>query len=283
MYKEKENCIFISANKSFLPLLKMCLSSISENYPNHPDIILCHTDFTESDLHGIAKITDRVIPIPNILETYGIWPIMAHLPRDIDPSVFYARFLIRKWWIFNNYNNVLHLDADTLVMKDLSHLMDDNRFYIVEDVYVGDDNIFRNKYDSQLLKKLTDDSIVIGNKACNGWIFLVPFKYRTKKYYDDIMYLLWSYSNHIKRADQSILNIWLYRNNITIQKDFKYNFQHRLLLNPLNDKILRNAHIIHFNGVPERYRAICMRIFLELTKDVEYIVEYRKYYNTLDK
>jgi hypothetical protein len=72
MNKKKENCIFISANRSFLKLLKICLFSISQNYPNHPDILLCHTDFTENDLQEIDKITDRIIPISNTLEAHEI-------------------------------------------------------------------------------------------------------------------------------------------------------------------------------------------------------------------
>jgi hypothetical protein len=52
--------------------LKICLFSISQNYPNHPDILLCYTDFTENDLQEIDKITDRIIPIPNTLEAHEI-------------------------------------------------------------------------------------------------------------------------------------------------------------------------------------------------------------------
>lgn len=281
MDKKKENCVFISANRSFLPLLKICLSSISQNYPNHPDIILCHTDFTENDLQGIDKIADRIIPIQNTLEAHEMWPIMDHLPRDIDPSVFYARFLIRKWWIFDNYNNVLHLDADVLVIKDLDMLMHYDNFFVVQEAYLGDDKIFKNHNDPHLLKQLTEDSITIWNIAINGWIFLVPPMYRTEKYHQELVYLLSSYKSYIQRADQSIINTRIYKNNLPIQKDFNYNFQHRLLLNPLYDDCLLNVHIVHFNWIDEKYRVQCMKKMLYLSKTQDYIEKYRTYYNAL--
>lgn len=281
MNKKKENCIFISANRSFLKLLKICLFSISQNYPNHPDILLCHTDFTENDLQEIDKITDRIIPISNTLEAHEIWPIMSHLPTDLDSRVFYARFLIRKWWIFDNYQNVLHLDADVLVVKNLDILMHYDEFFVVQESYAGDDKIFKDHNDPRLLQQLKKDAITIWNVAINGWIFLVPPIYRTQKHHQELMYLLSSYKSYIQRADQSIINTRIYKNNIPIQKDFNYNFQHRLLLQPLYDNWLVNAHIIHFNWINEKFRINCMKKMLHLSKTQDYPEKYRIYYYDL--
>lgn len=279
MDKKKKNCIFISANKSFLELLKICLSSISQNYPNHPDIVLCHTDFTNTDLQELSAIASRIIPIQNTLAPFEIWPIMSHLPNDTDPKTFYARFLIRKWWIFEGYENVLHLDADTLVLKDLDALMDRDDFYVVKEAYTGDDKIFKLHSDPDLLKQLDQDDIVIWDMAINGGVFLVPREYRKKKYYDELISLLSSYRPYIQRADQSILNIRMYKNHLPIQTQFDYNFQHRLVENPVYDSLISDAHILHFNGVDNKHRKLCMEKFLDIYTTDNDIQQYRAYYN----
>lgn len=281
MDKKKKNCIFISANKSFLELLKICLFSISQNYSNHPDIILCHTDFTNIDLQELSAIASRIIPIQNTLDSFEIWPIMSHLPNDTDPKTFYARFLIRKWWIFEGYENVLHLDADTLVLKDLDALMDRDDFYVVKEAYTGDDKIFKLHSDPDLLRQLDQDGIVIWDMAINGGVFLVPREYRKKKYYDELISLLSSYRPYIQRADQSILNIRMYKNHLPIQTQFDYNFQHRLVENQVYDWLISDAHILHFNGVDNKYRKLCMEKFLDIYHSDNYIKKYRSYYNLL--
>lgn len=279
MHKEKRNCIFISANKSFLKLLKICLYSISQNYSDHPDIVLCHTNLTTTDLQELNAITSRIVPIQNTLDPFEIWPIMSHLPNDTDPKTFYARFLIRKWWIFDNYDNVLHLDADTLVLKNLNEFMARDDFYVVKEAYMGDDKIFKLHNDPNLLKQLDQDNIIIWDIAINGWVFLVPPKYRKKEHYDQLLSLLYSYKPYIQRADQSVLNIRVYKNNIPIQTKFDYNFQHRLVENPAYDWLILDAHILHFNGVSDKYRLSCMQTFLEIYPSDNYMKRYRAYYN----
>ncbi len=277
----KPNGIFISINRNFLETLKVCLLSILQNYPNHPDIILCHTDLIQKELRELLQITEKIIPIKNNLEPQEIWPIMWHLPVSIDPKVFYARFLLRKWGIFNNYNNILHLDADTLVVGNLDQLMSKNIFYAIEEAYQGEDKIFKDHNDIQLQKQLYRDNLVIGNKASNGGVFLLPPEYRTPEHYHDIISLLSWYAPYIKRADQSILNIRMYKNNIPIQKDFTYNFQHRLLEHAKNNAIADKASIIHFNGVSDIYRLDCMKKYLFLSQNNKWADMYREYFNSL--
>lgn len=280
---EKENCIFISINKNFLNHLRLCLLSIKINFPNYPDIILYHTDLNDNDIISLYKISNKIIPIKNNLKDEESGPIMNHLKNINDHSVFYARFQIWNNPIFKNYNNVLHLDADTIVLNDLSELMNNRDFYIMQDVYEGEDKIFNNNTDINLLKCLKKDKINIWNLACNGWIFLVPQKYRTVQFYKQLMKILNNYKNYIKWADQSVLNVRLYKNNISIQKDLKYNYQHRLLLKSELKKDKHKIWIVHFNGISDLYRIKCMERFLNLSlEDWDLFEKYLSYFNWLN-
>ncbi len=278
-------CIFFSANKAFLSCLKICLKSIVHNYWSHPDIIICYTDFSLWDLQNLQKIYDGIIFIKNDLTKYEIWPVMKHLPKEIDPKVFYARFLLWRHKIFDNYEKILHLDADIIVTKPLDELFSIDDFLMIKESYQWEDQIFISIENEALQKKLFDDWIVIKNTAGNAWVFLLPSRYRNENYYNQLMWILHKYNTYIKRADQSIINIRMYLNNLEISSQFEYNFQHRFIVDWNHDKILRNAKIIHFNGIADKFRILCMKFFYNLILKWKhsYPWDYRKFYNDLTK
>ncbi len=271
----------MSTNQSFFDTIKISLFSILKNYPEHSDIIICHTDLTKKQIQDLLWISEKIRIIENNLNKDNVWPIMWHLSKKIDPRVFYARFLMRTSDVFKEYNNILHLDADTLVMNNLDNLMNFDEFYTVQEAYQWDDKIFKNHHDENLIKKLEEDKILINWEASNAWIFLLPKKYRTQLNYDYLIYLLSSYKEYIKWADQSILNIWAYKNNIPIQKEFKYNFQHRILMKEENIELIKDASIIHFNWVDSNYRPSCMKKLLNLWGNDDFLEKYKMYYNQI--
>ncbi|MEI7477260.1 MAG: hypothetical protein WCJ81_01620 [bacterium] len=60
---------------------------------------------------------------------------MDHLPAHIDPKVFYARLLIRRHLLFRRYDNILHLDADTIILKNCENIFEKTSFYIEQEAY----------------------------------------------------------------------------------------------------------------------------------------------------
>jgi len=96
---------------------------------------------------------------------------MGHLSKLIDPKVFYARLLIWKLPLFSQYDAVLHLDADTLVLQDLSKLFQKKEFYIEKECYNWEDSLFYNKHDSELLKLIISDWLIIPKsfQPWNAW------------------------------------------------------------------------------------------------------------------
>ena len=277
MGKKRGNCIFISVNKSFLKILKLCLLSISKNYKNHPDIVICHTDLTLKDVKELMQITDKIMAFQNVLNTHEIWPIMSHLPNDIDPRVFYARFLIWRLPIFQKYTSVLHLDADTIVLKDCTDVFDKQEFYIEKETYVWNDALFIDHNDQLLLEQIYKDGLRLNNEIWNAGVFMIPGKYITASIYDELMQVLDQYKNYIKRADQSIINIRLQKKSIPISHHDIYNFQHRALMKARASFLLRHS-IVHFNGVPDPYRVFFMKLLLLLPISFLWISLYKFFY-----
>ena len=282
MIWNKQNCIFISVNQNFIDPLKICLYSLKENYPQHPPIIIYHTNLSEAQIQDLLIIEPNCFFLKNTFKKREIGPIMDHLPAWTDPKVFYARLALRREKVFKGYNNILHLDVDTVVLKNLDDLFQQHTFYIIKEAYTWECSIFRNHYDENLLYQLKKDNILLWDWAYNWWVFLLPANLRDKKQYHSLVRILQTYKKFIKRADQSVLNIRLYKNSFLGNHDFKYNYQHRLLMNEQYDTQLKNASIIHFNWVHYSIRSACMQKLLEIANDKKNIgIKYRQFYDSL--
>lgn len=281
------NCIFISCNKSFVNILVLCLQSITKNYPTHWDIIICHTDLTHKEKLILSKFK-KIIFLKNTIKEYEIGPIMWHLPKETDPKVFYARFLLWREKIFDKYDNILHLDADTIIMKNIDELLQWNNFIITKEIYEWDDSIFKNNNDKQLEKQLFKDNIKINNSlTANCWVFILPKKYRNPFFYNQLMYILKKYYYYIKRADQSIINIWIAYNKLTIRKTFNLNFQHRIILQSNKQETwFKDTYILHFNGIDNNLRFDLMSYWLKIKNKNFYskrtIDKYLQFYNYIN-
>lgn len=277
---KSQNCIFISVDSRFLSILTVCLSSIAKNYPNHPDVIICHTNLREKDINRLKSILP-LTEIHNTLRSPEIGPIMKHLPKYLDPKVFYARLLIWRDPIFQNYNNILYLDADTLVLDDCDAIFLHHQFYIVKESYTWDDQIFINNKEYQLLHLAQRDDINIEGIAWNAGVFMLPKKYNTQEVFHELLTILSQYSKFIKWADQSVFAIWLMKRWFSPSKNTMYNFQHRLVVDPKFDHDFAKAKIIHFNGIPTLYRLFCMRLGSYLFSSKIWRKIYRQVYHIL--
>lgn len=273
-----KNCIFFSCDRSFFPMLELCLESLYKNYNWNYDIVICHTDFGEYEQRRLFKYKNIVF-LKNNLPKNKIGPIMGHLSSSIDPKVFYARFLIWELDFFQQYDKILHLDADMLVIKDLNELFSSDDFFIVKEVYEWNDSIFLNELG---ISKLERNWIYMNFKyTANCWMFLVPKKNRTVAIYDEFIKILEIYKEDIKRGDQSIINIRIANNNITISSNFSYNFQHRLLLDINFHDQFKDAKIIHFNGIDYQNRLKLMDFFLANAHDEKILKKYLHFYDQL--
>ncbi len=254
-----KNAIFLSLDKLFVNNALLCLLSIQKNFKGHPDIIICHTNLGEDEKILLCSCCENITFIENDLTDEDVWPIMSHL-KNTDPRVFYARFLLWKDERFNKYENILHLDCDTLVLQNLDELLSYDQFFMVQEWYDGDDQIFYDYKDPQLIWMLDEDGIHLCKHSGNAWVFLLPKVYRSTNFYEEILNIKQRYKKYIKRADQSIINLWCYKHWWNVSEDYSYNYQHRLI----NDKTdFSTIKIVHFNWISGKYRNECMNYFLE--------------------
>lgn len=253
----RPHVIFASLNRRFVPYAEMLLKTLRRTNPDHPEVHFYHTDL---DAHARRKLerAGRVKTVACAFDDFKAGPAMAsHDQALADPRISYARFLI---WTqrFDAYETVLHLDTDLLILGSIQELFETRDFLIFPETYEGEDAVFYDPRDPELVSRLAEDGIQNLPQAANAGVFAVPRAFRTPENCELLTNLIDRYGKFIKWSDQSILNLWMARRGLRVTDDLRFNFQHRLLARA-TPRDLRNTRIIHLNGVDLRYRLFLMR------------------------
>ena len=264
------NAIYITSDRKFLHYTIALINSIFENYSKHPKIIL--------HLHSNVNLVENefLLHIPSLEIIQDVNPLsektfQKKVTRKFNSIEFletkYASF---KLWSeeYRDYNRILFLDADMLVLKPLGELFKKSTFFIVDALNQKTTRILNSgSRKSQLLgvrkRKLLLDGIRLNNPSANSGVFLLPPQCRNNKEYQQLLQLNKRYKN-FAWSDQSIVNLWMLKNNIEPSLDFRFNFQARFneLLRNGNDSVAilndnlresieeakKDIHILHFNG-----------------------------------
>lgn len=264
--KRKRPAIFISIDSKFESHWEYFNASLAVNWPDHPDVLVALHDRNGALEEKIRATNRYTILDSDILKNSKSGPVMKHLEGKVNAEAFYARLIL---WsdIFQDYDTILHLDVDTLVLAPLDKLIQSDNFLIAEDLYEGSNYLFNDHTSDELNKLLSEDGISIPARQANAGVFCIPKRYRSKKSFLEIMHLLNRYKDHLRWADQSLINIWMLKNQIPIAESPVWNFQARRFYQtnfPFN-----SIKLLHFNGVPDPIRIDLMEAVLAVVKDNE--------------
>jgi lipopolysaccharide biosynthesis glycosyltransferase len=245
------NAIFMLSDHAFFKYAKACLNSIRANYPNHPEVIFCYDGDTPEDLTFLNRF-----PRLTVMKYFEDREFVNGLPlfRAVNTPKVYFRYNL---WsgMFDDYDSILHLDVDTLILGSLDEMFDD-RFYIVSNndsvsiAPVHDwDGVFTN-IDSEIASMLRDDGLffnisVYPPNMANAGVFVIPKRYRTPHNLDRLRYLTKRYAKYLQFADQSGISLWCADQQISYRYDFRFNL--KLPFYRHNGKYLNHGHS---HGVP---------------------------------
>lgn len=236
------NAIFIVTDKNYFKYTRACINSIKVNWPNHPEIIISYkTDkIEEEDFNFLRK---NKITIKTYYSESGEFSL-----GPVNNDIIYQKFELWNDPYFDNFDNILHLDSDVLVLKPLDDLMKTDEFYIVSNVEkVPHINVFGNIVSKELYDLCNEYYIDDNIQMVNAGVFVIPKKYRSEMYCDKLFELGRTFNDHIKYADQSIISIWCNFFNIPISPILFNNFQSTLSSICCYDWRLIN--ILHFSGI----------------------------------
>ncbi|PZR16213.1 MAG: hypothetical protein DI539_17825 [Flavobacterium psychrophilum] len=242
-----KNCIFITFDDRYVVYAKACIASLRENYPNHPPVLIKYNG-------NIKQVIDYFSSIPNV--SLLDFKVDDQYLKSLNPGVIgsymiYVRLIL--WTeLFNEYDNLIYLDCDTIITKPFDEIVDSIDFFVVADN--DTQGVFKDefKHDRELSELLAEDQInfdLINTSMINSGMFVLPRKYRTIEHVEQLRTISDRYDKYIMHSDQSVLSIWVYLNRIPISKDFKYNFQTQFVFMPFFHVFdLESIKIMHFSA-----------------------------------
>ena len=219
------NAIFLTFDDHYFSYAKVCLISLEKNYTDHPEVLIFYDGNKSSIINFLQGLSKVSIYKPE-------YDFMNFNGLDLGPigsKKVYFRFIL---WTekFKDYDSILHLDVDTIILKPFPELFNKTDFFCVNDFTPLNLSIFKNKFsNSKLLKTILKiDGINLKPteiEMLNAGVFLIPKKFRTKAQFDKLVDISRKYNKYIQFADQSVIAIWCKINNIKITDDVIYNFQ----------------------------------------------------------
>ncbi len=219
------HAIFLVFDDAYCQPAIACLKSIEANYPGHPRILACYDGNDDAVLAFLASVRnlERVPYEPDDARLEGI-----SLGVVNSPKVFYR---YRLWSErFDAYDDILHLDVDTLVLKPLDALFGRDAFFAVSDHSNPGYRVLRSeaRHDPQLVQRLAEDQLFFPDgqdEMINAGVFVIPKRYRNRAQYEKLWELTRRYNDYLLFADQSAISLWCHYNQIPIATDYRFNFQ----------------------------------------------------------
>ncbi len=238
------------------------IGSILRNWPEYPELVVFHSDLSSESVEFLDSVprTRRVdLSVPGQM----VGPAM-HETLESKAELFYARFLI--WGeAFDEYDRVLYLDVDGLVLNSLDPLLEQDFYTCVNGS--GRMRVFRDPEDPDLQALLDADGIDLeGFKTCNGGVMLLSARWRTREQLAKITEIVRRYRPYLRWGDQSVTNLWMYQNGLRSSEDTRYNYL--LFLDawkPGARRLLREVGFLHFAAFRGSRRRLLMRLADRLT------------------
>lgn len=242
------NAIFMTFDDRFSKLARACLKSLMKNYPEHPRLFVYYdgkNDRILKFLHGIPN--SQLMPkieIPGISHRLNLGEVGS-------PTVYYRYFAWSDF--FADFDNVLYLDVDTLVLRPLDELFDTTEFFVVDNrepdqsVRVFDPADLKEEGLCSLLAQDQLPTMQGVGDMCNAGVFVIPKKLRSLQSQKQLVEITNRYNRYLKFADQSAISLWCCQNNIQFSTKYEFNYQVTFFNSEIHRQ-LRDIYLLHFSS-----------------------------------
>jgi lipopolysaccharide biosynthesis glycosyltransferase len=244
----KNNAIFLTFDDGYQLLGMACIQSIKYRYPEHPVILVLFTGQDEGTICSLKKI-DNVILLD---EKKYLFSADGFSSGPVGSPAVYNRYIL---WsdLFPEYDDILYLDSDVLVLLPLDDIFKhDDFFSVANNCSYYTVRIFKPEYenDERLHKLLNSYHIEYPyepNDMINSGVMVIPKKYRNEENFNQLINITRDFSEFLGFEDQSAISLWMKIHGIQPYFDYEYNYQTAFLFKNENENILNEIHILHFS------------------------------------
>lgn len=227
----KSFCIFLLTDKKYLSYTNHCINIIEsfkyyEDFKKTFDIYIYCND--KESYNYFSSIKSYYLFYRKEIKNLKNY----HTHKDVPSSIVYYKYLAFTE-LFNNYDYVIYLDSDILIInpyttfKDLLRLCDENNgFFIVK-------NNFHSK-EVRIINNIKKAKPILSNlkikfnnttDMINAGVIVISKKYRSSYYYQSLIEITNELGDTLEYADQSAISLWCKKHNIKPSEEYKYNFQ----------------------------------------------------------
>lgn len=244
----KNNAIFLTFDDGYQLLGMACIRSIQQRYPEHPVILVLFNGEDENVLAELqqmprVKLLDPVKYAFNA-EGFSSGPVGS-------PAV-YNRYIL---WsdLFDEYDDILYVDSDVLVLAPLDELFSLNGFFsVANNCSYYTVRIFDPEYENhpglhKLLREYQLDYPYEPNDMINSGVMVIPKQYRNAENFNQLVQITRDFSPYLGFEDQSAISIWMKLHDIEPYFCYEYNYQTAFLNKNSNTNILNEIAILHFS------------------------------------
>lgn len=219
-----KNAIFLAFDTNHWKYAAACINSIKRNFPLHPDLLVYYKG---DDQHALDYLnSEKHVTLLSNLD----FPDFGNYHKKVQSEMVYCKYLL---WssLFSDYNNVLYLDSDTLVLSSLEDLFKLKEPFIVSNnLSFKEARIFKadKTRNPKLISSLNKYNISFPrgrHSMANAGVIMMPKWYRTWCFYDSLMSITEDMKEFFAYADQSAISLLCHYRNIRISRDYRYNFQ----------------------------------------------------------
>ena len=266
--------VFFSTDDKYVPWLSACLASLTEHtsHKNHYIIHILNNGLSEDSVKNLSTFAKPNVEIQFVNLSDKIKPFKESLKEVyyFDIQVYFRIFIAS---MFPQYDKVLYIDCDTIILSDIAGLYNINLEGNILGATMDQIVAVTKPFHEYVLHAV---GVHHKNYFNSGVLVIDAKKFRDEKIEERFLHLITTYNFEVVAPDQDYLN-FLCRGRV---KYFDKNWNKM----PLNDGWRGKINLIHYNFFRKPWKDSCVKYrkyFWDYCRKTPYYEYALNFYNSI--